>query len=113
MEFLGLIAFILILGQPDYRNKINQLESEIKKIERNLKGESAMSTILAELINQNCELVSDTFLALAARREIECTILAVDEEWMKFTFTDKKGKRKTQIVRIDAIERVNLIESNQ
>lgn len=71
-----------------------------------------MSKVLSDLINKKCILVTDAGLVLASKRELESTILDVDEEWIKFTFTDRKGILKTQILRVDSIERVDFIENN-
>ena len=111
MEYFGIVAFIIIIFCSSYPTKIKKMESKIKKLERNLKGEKSMSKILSELINKKCVMVSEAGLEIVSKREIECTILDVDDDWIKFTFTDKKGVSKTQILRVEAIERVNLIEN--
>lgn len=110
MEYLGFIAFILIMSYYSYPAKVKKVESKIKKLERNLKGEKSMSKILSELINKKCELVSEQGLSLVSKMEIECVILDVDDEWIKINFLDKKGVSKTQVLRVEAIERVSLIE---
>lgn len=110
MEFFGLIAFILVATYSSHPTKVKKIESKIKKIEKNLRGEKSMSKILSELINKKCILITDTGLEIASKREFECFILDVDDEWIKFTFTDKKGINKTQILRVDDIERVDFIE---
>lgn len=112
MEYFGLISFVLIICYSSYPEKIKKLESKIKKLERTLKGEKSMSKVLSDLINKKCILVTDAGLVLASKRELESTILDVDEEWIKFTFTDRKGILKTQILRVDSIERVDFIENN-
>lgn len=112
MEYFGLISFVLIICYSSYPEKIKKLESKIKKLERTLKGEKSMSKVLSDLINKKCILVTDEGLVLASKRELKSTILDVDEEWIKFTFTDKKGILKTQILRVDSIERVDFIENN-
>lgn len=112
MEYFGLISFVLIICYSSYPEKIKKLESKIKKLEKSLKGEKSMSKVLSDLINKKCILVTDAGLVLASKRELESTILDVDEEWIKFTFTDRKGILKTQILRVDSIERVDFIENN-
>lgn len=111
MEFFGLIAFVLVMCYSSLPTKFKKLEGKVKKLERNIKGEKAMSKILSELVNKKCILVSDEGLTFAAKREIECNVLAVDDEWIKFTFTDKKGVTKTQILRVESIERVEFINN--
>ena len=111
MGYLGFIALIILFIYSDYPAKIKKMESKIKKLEKILKGENSMSKILSELINKKCELISEEGLALVSKREIECTILDVDDDWIKINFNDKKGVNKTQIIRVDRIERVSLIEN--
>lgn len=110
MQYFGFVAFIIIIFYSSYPEKIKKLENKIKKLERNLKGEMSMSKVLSDLINKKCVLISDEGLQIISKREIECTVVDVDDEWIKFTFTDKKGIVKTQILRIESIERVDSIE---
>ena len=74
-----------------------------------MKGENYMSKLLSELINKKCILICGEDILVDNRMEVECTILDVDDEWIKFTFTDKKGFNKTQVNRIEAIESVQII----
>lgn len=64
-----------------------------------------MSKILSELINQKCK-IKKSDLAF----EIECTILDVDDEWVKYSYSPKKNELQTTIMRIDAIENIDLID---
>lgn len=107
MEFFGYLAFIMILFVSE---KVKKLEKKIKQLERKLRGDKSMSKILLELVDKKCILVSDLGYSIDLKREIECTVLDVDDEWIKFTFINKKGVRKTQTIRIEAIERVISIE---
>ncbi|MBB6625257.1 hypothetical protein H7E67_17725 [Clostridium gasigenes] len=111
MEWVGLMALGLILCYSSYPAKIKKLETKLKNIERNMKGENSMSKILSKLINSKCKLITGEYLAITSSKEIECTILDVDDEWIKFTFTDKKGIPKTKIMRIDSIDRVDLLDN--
>ena len=69
-----------------------------------------MSKILSELKNKKCKLVSDELLTMGLNREYECTIIDVDDEWLKIAIIDKKGVNKTHILRVEAIDRVELNE---
>ena len=64
---------------------------------------------ISELINKKCILICGEDILIDNKTEIECTILDVDDEWIKFTFTDKKAVNKTQVSRIEAIESVQII----
>lgn len=65
-----------------------------------------MSEILKGLIGKKCTVVSG--LGLTEIRE--CTIVAVDDEWMQMSFYDKKGNAQTSIKRIEDIEEIKDIE---
>ncbi|MTP79989.1 hypothetical protein GMB70_15220 [Turicibacter sanguinis] len=101
--------FALILAAVSI-NKTNKIESQMKKIKRGCKREKNMSKILSELKNKKCKLVSDELLEMKLNREYGCTILDVDDEWLKINLIDKKGINKTYILRIENIERVELDE---
>lgn len=111
LEWVGFMALALILCYSSYPAKIKKLETKLKNIERNMKGENSMSKILSELINSKCKLITSEGLAIVSSTEIECTILDVDDEWIKFFLTDKKGVTKTKIMRIDSIDRVDLLDN--
>ena len=108
MEYYLWFALIgSVIFFSSYPSKIKKMESKIKKLERNMRGENYMSKLISELINEKCILICTNLID--NKREIECTILAVDDEWIKFTFTDKKGVNRTQVTRIEAIESVQII----
>lgn len=107
MEWFALIALGIALFNEEKNKK---LESQINKLERKLKGENAMSKILSELINEKCILVSVECYNVGGKRELECTVIDVDDEWIKFSFIDKKGVNKTSIIRVKDIERIKCIE---
>ena len=110
MEYYLWFAVIgSVIFFSSYPSKIKKLESKIKKLERNMKGENYMSKLLSELINKKCILICGEDILIDNRMEVECTILDVDDEWIKFTFTDKKGLNKTQMSRVEAIESVQII----
>jgi len=45
MEYLGVIAFIIMLGYASYPGKVKHLEAKVKRLERKQKGETAMSNL--------------------------------------------------------------------
>ena len=110
LEFFGLIAFIFMAMYAAYPSKIKKMEREIKNIKRNLKGENSMSKILTDLINKKCRVISEDGLVIGLTDKVECTILDVDDEWIKVSFIDKKVGEKSHILRIDSIKRVDLID---
>lgn len=110
LEFFGLMAFIFMAVYAAYPGKIKKMEREIKNIKRNLMGENSMSKILTDLINKKCKVISEDGLAIGLNDKVECTILDVDDEWIKISFIDKKVGEKTHILRVDSIKRVDLID---
>lgn len=110
MEFFGLIAFVFMAIYASYPGKIKNMQREIKNVKRILKGESSMSKILSDLINKKCKVISEDGLAIGLNDKVECTILDVDDEWIKISFINKKLGEKTHILRVDSIKRVDLID---
>lgn len=121
MEWIGWVAFIVaIYGSSkagDLEKKVKKLEKMFKadkmkkdkKDKKDKKGESDMSKIIAELVGKKCYLkVSDGYFE--DYDKFVCEILAVDEEWIKFTYMNKKLDVKTRIIRIEEIEHVDLVE---
>ena len=43
---------------------------------------------------------------------MQCYIIDVDEEWIKFSTNDKKGRNVTTIMRIEKISEVEVIKHN-
>lgn len=109
MEYFGVIAFILVLSQIGYSSKIKKLESEIKNLKRKIKEEDELSKLLKDLISQKCLINCDGAVIFTGKTEIECEVLDVDDEWVKITFKDKKGVTKTNIIRIESIDNIEII----
>ena len=61
-EYLGFIAFILIISYSSYPTKVKKNWIKDKKLEKILKGEKSMSKILSDLIDKKCVLVSEVCL---------------------------------------------------
>lgn len=109
LEYFGIIAFVLVLSQIGYSSKIKKLESEIKNLKRKIKGEDELSKLLKDLIGQKCLINCDGAVIFTGKTEIECEVLDVDDEWVKITFKDKKGVTKTNIIRIESIDNIEII----
>ena len=110
MEMLGFIALMLINAYSSYPSKTNKLESRVTKLENKIKGENTMSKILSELINKNCIIDTSEGFSLVSQSKINCTILDVDDDWVKINYTTKKGENKTAIIRVDTISKVFIEE---
>ena len=109
MDWIGWVCIFIIICYSSYPDKVNKLESKVKKLERNEKGDSYMSKIMARLIGKKCKITTEDGLSLVGNSKDECTIIDVDDEWVEFTYSDKKDIVKTKIIRIDSIENVEVI----
>lgn len=92
MEWIGWISLIIILCWSSYPGKVNKLEKRVKKLERSLRGENNMSEIIKALVDKKCKVISEGGLGFLGSAETICTVLAVDDEWIKISYSDKKGK---------------------
>lgn len=90
-----------IFKYMDQDDRLNTLERKVKKLERNVNGGSKMSGIIKDLIGMECTIDGDGFFST------RCTILDVDDEWVKLIVHEKK-KDLTKIIRIDNIESITL-----
>lgn len=82
-------------------DRLNTLERKVKKLERNVNGGSKMLGIIKDLIGMECTIDGDGFFST------RCTILDVDDEWVKLIVHEKK-KELTKIIRIDNIDSITL-----
>lgn len=90
-----------VFKDMDQDDRLNTLERKVKKLERNVNGESKMSGIIKDLIGMECTIDGDGFFST------RCTILDVDDEWVKLIVHEKK-KELTKIIRIDNIDSITL-----
>ena len=110
MEWMGWFSFFIILCYSSYPGKVKRLEKKVKKFERNQKGEGSMSKIISSLVGQVCKIRSEE--AIFESLECNCTILEVDDEWVKILHTNKKGDTKIKILRIEDIKNIEFVENN-
>jgi|UniRef100_UPI002674A7B4 hypothetical protein len=90
-----------VFKDMDQDDRLNTLERKVKKLERNVNGGSKMSGIIKDLIGMECTIDGDGFFST------RCTILDVDDEWVKLIVHEKK-KELTKIIRIDNIDSITL-----
>lgn len=90
-----------IFKDMDQDDRLDALERKVKKLERNVNGGSKMSGIIKDLIGMECTIDGDGFFST------RCTILDVDDEWVKLIVHEKK-KDSTMIVRLDNIDSITL-----
>lgn len=90
-----------VFKDMDQDDRLNTLERKVKKLERNVNGGSKMSGIIKDLIGMECTIDGDGFFST------RCTILDVDDEWVKLIIHEKKSD-STMIVRLDNIDSITL-----
>ncbi|WP_377073181.1 hypothetical protein [Ruminococcus bicirculans (ex Wegman et al. 2014)] len=90
-----------IFKDMDQDDRLDTMERKVKKLERNANGGSKMSGIIKDLIGMECTIDGDGFFST------RCTILDVDDEWVKLIVHEKK-KDSTMIVRLDNIDSITL-----
>ena len=88
-----------IFKDMDQDDRLDTMERKVKKLERNANGGSKMSGIIKDLIGMECTIDGDGFFST------RCTILDVDDEWVKLIVHEKK-KDSTMIVRLDNIDSI-------
>lgn len=90
-----------VFKDMDQDDRLDILERKVKKLERNVNGGSKMSGIIKDLIGMECTIDGDGFFST------RCTILDVDDEWVKLIVHEKKSD-STMIVRLDNIDSITL-----
>ena len=110
MEFLGLLAFLMILCYSSYPGKVKRMESKIKQMERKQKGENVMSKLISELAGKECKIKCEEALSLVGSEEMVCNVLDTDDEWIKVQVINKKKNQITKLLRIENIEEIEILE---
>lgn len=113
MEWIGLVALVLVLCYSSYPGKVRHLESVVRKLERKQKGENEMSKLISNLVNQEIIIKSDDALQLVGKTELLCNVLDADDEWIKVRYMDKKNNQITKLLRIENIDEVEIVENNE
>lgn len=90
-----------VFKDMDQDDRLDALERKVKKLERNVNGGSKMSGIIKDLIGMECTIDGDGIYGHS------CTILDVDDEWVKLIVHEKKSD-STMIIRLDNIDSITL-----
>ena len=98
------VPMILFFG-IDSSNKLKRMQGRIKSLERNRKGEKTMSRFLKEMIGKKPMITRELI------GTNDWLVVDVDEDWVKLSKTDKKGQKKTKLMRIEDIRSVELLEN--
>lgn len=90
-----------VFKDMDQDDRLDTMERKVKKLERNANGGSKMSGIIKDLIGMECTIDGYGFFST------RCTILDVDDEWVKLIVHEKK-RDTTKIIRLDNIDSITL-----
>lgn len=90
-----------VFKDMDQDDRLDTMERKVKKLERNANGGSKMSGIIKDLMGMECTIDGDGFFST------RCTILDVDDEWVKLIVHEKKTDT-TKIIRLDNIDSITL-----
>lgn len=71
---------------------------------------NAMSKILKDLVGKSCHIKTEDQEYLTGSAAIACKVLDEDDEWIKVTFTDYAGRRRTKMVRLEVLDSVEFFE---
>ena len=72
-----------------------------------------MSKIIMDLVGKDCIIKAEDQLLVSSGAEVICTIVDADDEWIKFTYMDKKKGKKTKVIRIESITGVELVDRQE
>lgn len=110
MEWLGVLALLILLFCSPYLERVRRLEAKVKRLEKGEKGERGMSKLIDGLAGKRCILKTEDALPLAGKNELACLVLDTDEEWVKVWFEKKKGGETTLLLRIENIEAAEVLD---
>lgn len=95
MEWLGLVALMLLLLHAAYPGRVRRLEAQVRRLQRAQQGEADMARLIQELVGRACELSVEDAYQLTGRPTLACTVLDADDEWVKVRYADRKGGRRS------------------
>lgn len=68
-----------------------------------------MSKIISSLVGERCKIKIDEALHFNGIMDVVANVLDVDDEWIKFSFIDKKGVTKIKVLRVDSIDSIEVV----
>ncbi len=105
MEYFGVFALVMLLCYASYPSITRKLERKMRKMQYSMQEKLEMSKIITELIGKSCKITKADGVQIAE----DTIILDADMDWVKLEKTNKKGSKTIEIIRIDAIEAIDLV----
>ena len=103
MEYLGVLAFVIVLCYMSYPDKVKKLERKVKKLEKERCRESIMSKLIEELVGRDCKISSEKGINFVGKTEFDC-----DEEWLKISLKDKKNQEIVKMIRVEDVDEIEV-----
>ncbi|MBZ2138025.1 putative aspartyl-tRNA synthetase [Streptococcus gordonii] len=103
--FLWFLLPMIFFFWLDSSSKLRRMQGRVKSLEKYRKGEKTMSRFLKEMIGKKPMITSELI------GTNDWLVVDVDEDWVKLSKTDKKGQKKTKLMRIEDIRSVELLEN--
>ncbi len=107
MQYLGIVALILAIYGIANLGKVKKLARRVKSLEKKHDGKEKgeISRMFEGLVGKTCKIsVCDDFASVKTYQ-----ILEADDEWLKVSSTNKKGVTKTEMIRVDRIDSVEIL----
>ena len=102
---LGVAAWVMCILYLSLPGEIKKLKYRTKILEKKMKGGNPMSTMLKELEGKQCTLVLDEGTGFNSEKK-NCTILTVGDDWVKYTYRDKKEHEYMELIRVDSVVKI-------
>lgn len=70
-----------------------------------------MSKLLKDLMGKKCVVRKYDSPFRSGRKTVKGEIIDIDEEWLSISFKNRKGQESRQVIKIEAIESLELLLS--
>lgn len=104
------IVIIVLFAYFDLSSKIEGVKQICLRLKKSQKKESpVMSVLINDLKGKRCIISSDISFGWEVDSDLHCEIVDSDEEWVNIKFKTKKDIEKNVFIKIEDIEKIELI----
>jgi len=72
-----------------------------------------MSDMLLDLVGKRCIIRNEEMEYLTGSADVDCRVLAADDDWIKIAYLDRAGRRITRLKRVETLDSVMVLEENE
>ncbi|MBQ3483575.1 MAG: hypothetical protein IJA78_05305 [Clostridia bacterium] len=72
-----------------------------------------MSEMLMELVGKRCLIRNEEMEYLTGSADVDCRVLAADDDWIKIAYLDRMGRRITRLERVETLDSVVIFEETE